>query len=243
MKAELEELEKKWRRRLELQQRESAKKAASSAAIAHVNNPGAATGGSRSVGNATAVQGVPVSMLGVGSHGLSDRQSAVDQAASWLDRANAILMGKVVADAAASMEFRDSARSTSSSSDSSHSHNMKEESTQSSGDSSLENQIKEVQRLINEGPGIRQATAGLPNLLLQPTGSSTAASPHAPTSGTSTPPPEPGDLTSLPSPTSEPVDKRLRTVSHPNAAGTEDAEALVGFLRSVRASAAACEEN
>ena len=182
-------------------------------------------------------------MLGVGSQGLTDRQSAVDQAASWLDRANAILKGSVVADTSAAMKFRDSSRSSSSGSDSSDSHNIKEESTQSSGDSSLENQMKEVQRLINEGSGIQQTTAALPNLLLQPTGSSTAASQNAPKSGTTTPPPEPSTMTSKPSPSSEPVDKRLRTVSNLNAAGTEDAEALVGFLRSVRASAAAGEDH
>jgi len=241
--AELVELEKKWRRRLELQQRESAKKAAASAAVANAANPGSAARGSASIGGAAIVQGVPVAMLGVGSQGLTDRQSAVDQAASWLDRANAILKGSAVADTSAAMMFRDSARSSSSGSDSSDSHNIKEECTQSSGDSSLENQMEEVQRLINEGSGIQQATAGLPNLLLQQTGSSTAASPHAPNSGTTTPPPEPSTMTSKPSPSSEPVDKRLRTVSNLNAAGTEDAEALVGFLRSVRASAAAGEDH
>jgi hypothetical protein len=251
MQAELVDLEQKWRRRLEMQQRESAKKAAASAAVTNAANRGAVAGGGGSIEGAAIVQGVPVAMLGVGSQGLSDRQSAVDQAASWLDRANAILMGSVVAsDAAAAMSFRDSARSSSESSTDSNSQNMKEECTQSSGDSSLENQMKEVQRLIHEGPGIQQATAGIPHLLLQPAGSSTAASPHASASGTTTPPPEPSTLTSKPSPTSEPVDKRLRTASAENdnilqssSAGTEDAEALVGFLRSVRASAAADEDN
>ena len=46
------------------------------------------------------------------------------------------------------------------------------------------------------------------------------------------------------SPALEPSDKRMRTstVADSHTSGAEDAEALVGFLRSVRASAAAGQE-
>lgn len=76
----------------------------------------------------------------------------------------------------------------------------------------LEDQIQEVERLIHEGPIIQQKSAGLPQMLDVPEGS------QSPTSG------------SVASGDPEPADKRMKTA--------EDAEALVGFLRSVRASAA-----
>lgn len=72
----------------------------------------------------------------------------------------------------------------------------------------LQTQIQEVQRLIHEGPMIEQTSAGLPDILDQ-------AEQHQTRSNS--PPIEPADT------------KRMRTA--------EDAEALVGFLRSVRASA------
>lgn len=78
-------------------------------------------------------------------------------------------------------------------------------------------QMEEVQKLLNEGSSMQLTGAGLPLILEQAAvqfGTSTA--------GTESPPPEPAD-------------KRLRT-------GAEDAEALVGFLRSVRASAASGQE-
>jgi hypothetical protein len=74
----------------------------------------------------------------------------------------------------------------------------------------LENQIQEVQRLIHEGPSIQQTSHSLPQILDQ-----TEV--------------EKGVI-AVGSGEEEPADKRLRTA--------EDAEALVGFLRSVRASAA-----
>ena len=76
----------------------------------------------------------------------------------------------------------------------------------------LETQMQEVQRLIHEGPVIQQSSAGLPHVL--DVDEDQAASP----SNSDT----------------EPVDKRLRTA--------EDAETLVGFLRSVRASAASGQD-
>jgi hypothetical protein len=74
----------------------------------------------------------------------------------------------------------------------------------------LEHQIQEVQRLIHEGPSIQLTSHELPPMLDLPVHSKEIV-----VGGN-------GD--------DEPADKRLRTA--------EDAEALVGFLRSVRASAA-----
>jgi ATP-dependent protease HslVU (ClpYQ) ATPase subunit len=77
---------------------------------------------------------------------------------------------------------------------------------------SLHYQMQEVQRLIHEGPVIQQTSADLPHMLDDET------------------PAHDGQQNVE----VEPADKRLRT--------DEDAEALVGFIRSVRASAASGEE-
>jgi len=211
-----------------MQQRESAKKAAASAAAATAANRGGVT-----------VQGVPVSMLGVSSQSSSD--SLVTQAASWLDRANVILMGNIDNETKSSSSIRGEI-----SNDYSRQQHNKDESTHSSAEDSLENQMKEVQRLIYEGPVIQQTTAGLPNLLLQTT---TAATDQTQTSDTIITPSTTSNTgtasitspSAYVSPTLEPADKRLRTTDS-NTTGAEDAEALVGFLRSVRASAAAGQE-
>ncbi|KAL3906860.1 MAG: hypothetical protein SGARI_003814, partial [Bacillariaceae sp.] len=222
--AELDALEKRWRRRLEIQQRESAKKAAASAAIA-------ANGGNRV--SSAMVQGVPVAVLGGSAQGVNARQmqqTAVTQAASWLDRANAILRGTMSAEA----NLNSSAHSSAGSSP-----QPKDENTQSSGDDSLENQMKEVQRLIYEGPVIQQTAAGLPNLLLQTStsseqlGASSAMAAAQSTAETSE---------GLASPDLEPADKRMKTSAASATSGAEDAEALIGFLSSVRASAAAGQD-
>lgn len=243
--SELDALERRWRRRLEMQQRESAKKAAASAAAASAASRGAVT-----------VQGVPVSMLGTSSQDPPDshlQQSAVTQAATWLDRANVILMGNISSDNHADTSFRGDG-----SVESSQRQYNKDESTstQSSAEDSLENQMKEVQRLIYEGPIIQQTTAGLPNLLLRNTSTLTTDLQTTQNTGTI------NTIISGPStsqtigtthvqsssahvsPTLEPADKRMRTTStiDNNTTGAEDAEALVGFLRSVRASAAAGQE-
>ena len=76
----------------------------------------------------------------------------------------------------------------------------------------LEGKMQEVERLIHEGPTIQQTSADLPQMLEVPDGA------QSPTDG------------SVSSGDPEPVDKRMKTA--------QDAEALVGFLRSVRASAA-----
>lgn len=84
--------------------------------------------------------------------------------------------------------------------------------------SEVMNQMKEVQKLLSEGSTMQRSTAGLAHLADQAADLHFAES----ASGTESPPPEPAD-------------KRLRT-------GAEDAEALVGFLRSVRASAASGQQ-
>mmetsp|Transcript_18352 Transcript_18352/g.51143 ORF Transcript_18352/g.51143 Transcript_18352/m.51143 type:complete len:530 (+) Transcript_18352:539-2128(+) len=239
---ELDALERRWRRRLEMQQRESAKKAAASAAAVSAASRGAVT-----------VQGVPVSLLGASSNSPADsqlQQSAVTQAATWLDRANVILMGNIDNRNETNSSFRGK---TSNESTQHHSST----STQSSAEDSLEHQMKEVQRLIYEGPIVQQTTAGLPNLLLQ-TSASTDVPSFQLTTQAKTTDTIPGvaststllgtmlkPSSSAPvSPTLEPADKRMRTSTSADSdtTGAEDAEALVGFLRSVRASAAAGQE-
>ena len=80
--------------------------------------------------------------------------------------------------------------------------------------------MKEVQRLIHEGPIIQQTTAGLPHLLER----QRADPQHASVGHRKV--------------TDEaPADKRARTSFGDSTTGAEDAEALVGFLNSVRASA------
>mmetsp|Transcript_8928 Transcript_8928/g.22078 ORF Transcript_8928/g.22078 Transcript_8928/m.22078 type:complete len:503 (+) Transcript_8928:398-1906(+) len=226
--AELDSLERRWRRRLELQQRESAKKAAASAAAANAASRGTVT-----------VQGVPVSMLGTNSQNSTDsqlQQSAVTQAATWLDRANVILMGNIGSgNAATSSSKRNSPNYQQQNKD-------ETRSTSSSMEDSLEHQMKEVQRLIYEGPMIQQTTAGLPNLLLR-TAVATVSTErkHGVDHNTII---APSSIPTHISPTHEPADKRMRMINaaDSNPTGAEDAEALVGFLRSVRASAAAGQE-
>lgn len=190
--AELDALERRWRRRLEMQQRESAKKAAASAAA--VNN--APQGGRFHF-----VQGVPVALLGVqgvrSQGGTTIQETAVTQAASWLDRANAILGGS-----------RTIVPTTTSA------------AAPPVTGSEIENQMNEVRRLIYEGPLIQQTTAGLPGMLNYEKNAEKAPTRLSPASGNHS---------------IEPADKRQRRTS---LSGAEDAEALVGFLRSVRASAA-----
>ncbi|KAL3936845.1 MAG: hypothetical protein SGBAC_007921 [Bacillariaceae sp.] len=196
--AELDALERRWRRRLEMQQREAAKKAAASAAAVNTVPPN---------GRFNFVQGVPVALLGV--HGVQSQvgtnipETVVTQAASWLDRANAILGGSNIDGSRMILPTTASATGP----------------HQVSG-SEIENQMNEVRRLIYEGPLIQQTTAGLPRMLNFDTNEENAPSNINPMNG---------------SHSIEPADKRQRRTS---VSGAEDAEALVGFLRSVRASAA-----
>lgn len=160
LQAELLNLEKRWQRRLESQQRESAKKITATAAAA------AAT--------VERLDGNP----------LTSKNTTVVETAAWLDRARSIL------------------------------EDPSNENAPSNDDmsTSLENKMKEVQRLIHEGPVIQENTLGFGTLTDQSDDQGTASS------GSD----------------NEPADKRLRTA--------EDAEALVGFIRTVRAYAASGEE-
>lgn len=84
-------------------------------------------------------------------------------------------------------------------------------------------QMQEVERLIHEGPIIQHSSAGLPHIVDQVSQEVVI------------------------SPTTarlelEPADKRMRTDGE-GGEGAEDAEALVGFLRSVRASAKSGQES
>lgn len=78
-------------------------------------------------------------------------------------------------------------------------------------------QMQEVQRLIHEGPIIHQTSAELPEMIDQAEQEALSIASTAAAAEV------------------EPADKRMRTA--------EDAEALVGFLRSVRASAASGAEH
>jgi hypothetical protein len=139
------------------------------------------------------------------------QQNVVTQAASWLDRANAILKGNRAEGIEMTQPgpFGDA--------------QLSGQSFDSMHNSEIENQMMEVQRLIYEGPRIQQTTAGLPHLLNhsgQANQSSEAlASNHSIEQNLQ----------------NEPADKRMRTTA--SLSGEEDAEALVGFLRSVRAAA------
>jgi hypothetical protein len=84
------------------------------------------------------------------------------------------------------------------------------ESNGSEAKSEIMREMQEVQRLIHEGPVIQQTSGGLVDVLDQD--EHRAPSPEN-------------------SPEPEPADKRMRT-------GAEDAEALVGFIRSLRESTA-----
>ena len=222
---------------MELQQRESAKKAAASAAAANAASRGAVT-----------VQGVPVSMLGTNCQNPSDSQTAVTQAATWLDRANVILMGNIGNESNNNTSFR--ARY---SNESQEQNKDETNSTHSSVEDSLEHQMKEVQRLIYEGPMIQQTAAGLPNLLLRTSAPSptdqkkqNAESDSLIISSSLSTTIASAQIQSAThiSPALEPADKRMRMNAEGDSTstGAEDAEALVGFLRSVRASAAAGQE-
>eukprot|EP00980_Cylindrotheca_fusiformis_P028335 scaffold22592_cov129-Cylindrotheca_fusiformis.AAC.21 len=207
--AELDALERRWRRRLEMQQRESAKKAAASAAaVNHAPHD-----------SVHHIQGVPVGLLDSqapqGAVGNKMQQNVVTQAASWLDRANAILAGASKGDKGVFVPAESSLRE---------SHQF--DST-SSNENEIESQMQEVRRLIYEGPIIQQTAAGLPHLLSYDTRENTIATVNrVPMAGEH-------------SKAVEPADKRQRRTS---VSGAEDAEALVGFLRSVRASATSSQD-
>lgn len=184
-----------------MQQRESAKKAAASAAAASGRSHGFTT---------------PIMPNVPGS------QNGVAQTATWLDRASNILKGTAGSQAVPSTGAPTQPKFSLT--------QEQVEALQSLPKKEIELQMKEVERLIHEGPGIQQTTAGLGHVPGQNAGAEKPA-PNVPSmivahssnassvsDGQKTPP--------------EPADKRMRT-------GAEDAEALVGFLTAVRASAAA----
>lgn len=150
--AELDALKRRWRRRLEMQQRESAKKAAASAAAA------AAAASGRNHLHAQVAQLPPGGILSASasqqqpvltSNNQQMKQSAVARTASWLDRANAIL--------ASNSSLPSSTGTTEPT------HQAQE--AQSLPQREVEDEMKEVQRLIHEGPIIQQTSAGFPQLL------------------------------------------------------------------------------
>lgn len=224
---ELDALERRWRKRLEMQQREVAKKQAASAAAA-----------------AAAVSGRMIHGKAMHSSlGNNGSRAVVAQTASWLDRANAIL---------------------------SHAHGhgptsstCKQESkiAKTSSDE-VEEEMKEIERLIHEGPIIQKTSAGLPTLLGNSlTANDTSNSNLIPNGDTSTSKRKVSDDTSTNtgvhahlvtsnSPRLEQVsssideiscfrEKRMRkSFSHNNIQDHEDAATLMGFLSSVRQAAA-----
>jgi hypothetical protein len=188
-----------------MQQRESAKKAAASAAAAasgrnHFQIPS----------NPSAV--VPPAHAVAIPH---LKEVIVTRTATWLDRANAILAAGTTGES-----INQQLQSVNGSRDHAN-------AVRSLPAKEIEDQMKEVQRLIHEGPIIQQSTAGLPHLLDQ----SSVADNLSHQSATSSL----GDHES----SQPPVDKRPRRLSGTDTSGAEDAKALVGFLNSVRAAAAA----
>lgn len=216
--AELESLERRWRRRLEMQQRESAKKAAASAAAA-----AAATGRAHGFTTQGAMGTSLASSAALMGGQKTSSANGVTQTASWLDRASNILKETGSKQTGVSVPCSQQKFSLT---------QEQAQALQSLPKKEIEMQMKEVERLIHEGPIIQQTTAGLPLVLTQ-SASDLSQQQH--------PPPVP---TTIVAPTAvaqdpdgqqtppEPADKRMRT-------GAEDAEALVGFLTAVRASAAA----
>jgi hypothetical protein len=194
--AELDALERRWRRRLDMQQREAAKKAAASAA--------AATAVASCRSHFHALPSAQSTGVSAGHSVAIPQETIVTRTASWLDRANAILASGGENEPMPQQHL----------------------SADSQPAKEIEDEMIEVQRLIHEGPIIQQTTAGLPRLLDHSLGSD---SPLQYTASLS------GDLES----SQPPVDKRPRRLSGNDSSGAEDAQALVGFLNSVRAAAAA----
>lgn len=179
-----------------MQQRESAKKVAASAAAAVV-------GRTLLQGIQSSLDPTPVSSASHYSTTMKSQyvtDSAVTRTASWLDRANAILSPTI-----SILIDGDPDRAIS-----------------ALPETAIEDQMKAVERLLHEGPIIQQTTAGLPYLLDQennPYRCSEAMSVASHDSGSVDPP----------------RDKRPRKFSD---TGAEDAEALLGFVNTVRAAAA-----
>ena len=202
-----------------MQQKESTKKAAASAAAANSPTTGASRGHS-------ALQSGPSAGFFDETTSVQNEESAVAQAASWLDRANTILKGTRDENSVGNVS---SATPPAVSQQFTHAFD-------SMPRAEIENQMKEVQRLIYEGPLIQETTAGLPDLVNQGIAAHQTHG-HASNELRGT---DVGTAHNMSQHLgTEPADKRMRTAF---TTGAEDAEALVGFLRSVRASAASAEE-
>jgi hypothetical protein len=202
-----------------MQQRESAKKAAASAAAANSPTTGAGRGhGAFQSGSSTG--------LFDGTASVHNQENVVAQTASWLDRANAILKGAPDENVLGNASF---ATPPAVSQQLAHAFD-------SMPRAEIENQMKEVQRLIFEGPLIQETTTDLPDLINHGIAAHQTLG-HASNELRRT---DAGTAYNMSQHLgAEPADKRMRTAS---TTGAEDAEALVGFLRSVRASAASAEE-
>ena len=145
---ELDELERSWRRRLEIQEQELARKAAASAVAA-------ASG-----------------RLGDPNSRLADAQikrNLIAKTAAWLDRADAILC----------VDSKGSSASPDTGSNDKPKPSQ-DESADQLPQSVLESQMKEVEKLLDEGTLIQKTSKGLPKLLQGASGTDMASSSDAP---------------------------------------------------------------
>ena len=140
---ELDELEKSWRRRLEIQEQELARKAAASAA----------------------------GRFGDSNNRLADAQikrNLIAKTAAWLDRADAILcVGSKGSSASPDTGSSDEPKPP------------QDESSDQLPQSVLESQMKEVEKLLDEGTLIQKTSKGLPKLLQGASGTDMASSSDA----------------------------------------------------------------
>mmetsp|Transcript_9930 Transcript_9930/g.12584 ORF Transcript_9930/g.12584 Transcript_9930/m.12584 type:complete len:663 (+) Transcript_9930:298-2286(+) len=144
--SELDALERRWEKRLEMQQKDMAKKQAASAAAA----------AAASLSGRMQIHGK--SHLNQKSLNKTESRAVVAQTASWLDRANTLL-----------------SQAHGSSNDSSDQEAIK---IRKSNSDEVEKQMKEVERLIDEGPIIQKTSAGLQTLLESTTSPTDSAPPR-----------------------------------------------------------------
>jgi hypothetical protein len=202
-----------------MQQKESTKKAVASAAAANSPTTDAGRGHSAS-------QSGPSAGFFDETASVQKEENVVAQTASWLDRANAILKGTRDDNSVGNDSF---ATPPAVSQQLAYAFDLMPRAE-------IENQMKEVRRLIYEGPLIQETTAGFPDLANQGIAAHQTDG-HASNELRGT---DAGTAYNMSQHLgTEPADKRMRTAL---TTGAEDAEALVGFLRSVRASAASAED-
>ena len=228
VKADLDALERRWRKKLENQQRDTAKKAAAAAAAAAAagRNHFGTNSRPHPPGGLHSLATEP----GTGRAPLRSGHNEVTRTASWLDRANAILSNQPRSNGSLA-HVGTAADPTSRMTPGVTTTTVQQLSTPTitQPPSEIESQMKEVQQLIHEGPIIKQTTAGLTTLLNK------NGTPHSsPSESHNREEMQEMSQTSRSPGSSPPRDKRARRLS-----GAEDAEALVDFLNSVRASAAA----